>query len=69
MLQLSAPLRVNWLASPATGLRDGPIEPQLVSTKSWAVPLPQPVPAVEIELQVREGAEVQLLHEPHDPAV
>ena len=66
-LQSSVPLRMNWLPNAPTGLRDGPIRLQDVSTMSDA---PHRVrPAVEIVEQLREGAEVHELHGPHDPAV
>jgi hypothetical protein len=70
MLQLSVPLRKNWLASPATGLRVGPIGPQAVSTMSAAPPL-QLRPAVEMDEQTREGPEAHAAepHDPHDPGV
>ena len=66
-LQLSVPSRKNWLASPATGLRDGPIVPQVVSTTSAAPP--QARPAIETDEQVSEEPEVHELHAPHDPGV
>ena len=70
MLQLSVPLRKNWLASPATGLRDGPIGLQIELTMSAAPPL-QLRPAVEMDEQVREEPEVHEPepHDPHEPGV
>jgi hypothetical protein len=68
MLQLSAPLRVNWFAMPPTGFRDGPIGLQELSTRSCAPPA-QLMPAVENELHVRLEADVHELHGPHEPAV
>jgi hypothetical protein len=67
MLQSSVPLRMNWLPSPATGLRDGPIVPQVVSTMSATAH--EAVPAVEMDEQLREEPELHELHDPHDPGV
>ena len=66
--QSSLPLRVNCAAIAPTGLRVGPIGPQVLSRRSCPPP-EQLTPAVVKPEQVRLGAAVHELQEPHEPAV